>query len=173
MTRARDVASQGGLVLVNTTTISGAATTNIDGVFTSAYENYMLVLNCTAAGDTEISTKLRSSGVTNTDYHQWYGWYQGVGPSWTSISSSTATGWNWSYAYTSSQQSTSAIATITAPQVATRRAAWFGQGVRYNGGSAIGTMINGSHVVTGSFDGISIVATANLTGTLRIYGMRN
>ena len=173
MTKARDIATQGGLVLVNTTTISGASTTNIDGVFTSAYENYTIVLNCTSAADTEINTRLRINGVTNTDYHQWYGWYQAAnGPGWTAITGATTTSWNWAYAY-SGQQSTSAIATITAPQVATRRAAWFGQGVRYNSGNAIGTMVNGSHVVTGSFDGISIVATANLTGTVRIYGMRN
>jgi hypothetical protein len=173
MTRARDVASQGGLVLLNTTTISGAATTNIDGVFTSAYENYMLVLNCTAAGDTEILTKLRANGTTNTNYHEWWGWYQGSGTPWTAISSSTATSWNWAYAYASNEQSTSAIATITAPQVATRRAAWFGQAVRSRSSGGVGTIINGGHVVTGSFDGISIVATANLTGTVRIYGIRN
>jgi hypothetical protein len=162
----------GGMTLVTTRTITAAATTNIDNVFTSTYENYMITLNCTSAGDTEVLTKLRSSGTTNTDFHQWYGWYQGSGVGWTSITGPTATGWNWAYCV-AGQESTAAIATITAPQVATRRAAWFGNHVRYNGGSAIGSTNNGGHVVTGSFDGIQISATANLTGTVRIYGLRN
>jgi hypothetical protein len=165
-------ASASGLTLVSETTITAAATTNIDGVFTSTYENYMIVLNCTSAGTTEIGTKLRSGGVTNTDYHQWWGWYQGSGTPYTNITGATAVYWNWAYAL-AGEQSTSAVATITAPQVAARRAQWFGQHVRYSTASGVGTMINGSHVATGSFDGIQIYATANLTGTVRIYGLRN
>ena len=43
MTRARDVASNGGLVLLNNTAFSGAATVSLDNVFTTAYDNYRIL----------------------------------------------------------------------------------------------------------------------------------
>jgi hypothetical protein len=46
MTRARDVASSGGLTLISTTTIgSGVTTIPVDNVFSSAYRNYQIVVN--------------------------------------------------------------------------------------------------------------------------------
>lgn len=51
MTRARDVATQGGLVLINKTTIGSAVSTIVvNNAFSSEYDNYQIRLNAGISG---------------------------------------------------------------------------------------------------------------------------
>ena len=65
MTRARDVATQGGLVLLNTTTLSGTSVT-VNNIFSSTYNNYLIVCD-DANAQTSVSDmflQFRASGTT-------------------------------------------------------------------------------------------------------------
>jgi hypothetical protein len=68
MTRARDVASQGGLVLISSTTIGSAVSSVvISNAFSATYDNYkILVSGGTASANTDIDLKL---GASATGYY--------------------------------------------------------------------------------------------------------
>jgi hypothetical protein len=66
VTRNRDVATQGGLVLLNTTTFSAQSSVSFNNVFSSTYENYLVKLNLTASAQDELRLRLRASGTDFT-----------------------------------------------------------------------------------------------------------
>lgn len=68
MTRARDNASQGGLVLINKTDFSASSSTSINNVFTSTYDKYKMILDVTTSvvGRTDISFRFRVNGSDDT-----------------------------------------------------------------------------------------------------------
>jgi hypothetical protein len=71
LTRSRDVATQGGLVLLNASNFSSVANVTVDNIFTSTYTNYKIMLNITgmSGGDAAIRFWLRAGGVdTTTNY---------------------------------------------------------------------------------------------------------
>jgi hypothetical protein len=67
VTRTRDVATQGGLVLLNTTTFSAQSTVSFNNVFNATYANYKVMYNQTAQSATsEIYLRLRNAGADRT-----------------------------------------------------------------------------------------------------------
>ena len=56
-----------GLNLISKTTISAATTTNLDGVFTSTYRNYKLILVGTSTTQDYFNFRFRTSGSTNSN----------------------------------------------------------------------------------------------------------
>jgi len=66
MTRARDVATQGGLVLLNATTFSAVSTISVSNVFTSTYENYKAII--TQYGSSNGTTLQLRARNNVTDY---------------------------------------------------------------------------------------------------------
>jgi hypothetical protein len=74
-TIATTVDAKTGMVLVNTTNMSGVASQSVNSVFTSAFENYRIVFDL-SNGDGSVTLKLRASGTdttTNYDYLTIYG----------------------------------------------------------------------------------------------------
>jgi hypothetical protein len=70
MTRAREIATQGGLVLLNTTSFTAQASVSFNNVFTSTYDNYKIIFHATANIATgTLQLRLRSSGTdTSANY---------------------------------------------------------------------------------------------------------
>jgi hypothetical protein len=67
VTRARDVASQGGLVLLNTTSFSAVTSASLPtGTFTTAYDNYHLSIKFTPSTGMTVTMRFRTSGTDNT-----------------------------------------------------------------------------------------------------------
>jgi hypothetical protein len=67
MTRAREIASQGGLVLLNTTTFSAQSSVSFNNVFSATYANYKVMFNQTAQSATsELYVRLRNAGADRT-----------------------------------------------------------------------------------------------------------
>lgn len=186
------VQSAGGLVLVSPTSIAnsggsasasggavsftGVSSVSLNGVFTSAYSAYrILVRITTATSDGLLVYRLRSSGTDNS-----INYYSGLGGSDQngSYANSTISGTNISYAYIAALDSGTNYATgsidLESPQLATKTGAnivstWFTSGSVFCGSGG-----GNVHDNNGQFDGISIIATAgNITGTIRIYGYKN
>ena len=65
MTRARDVASNGGMVLINSTTFTAQSTISFNNVFSSTYDNYKLVISATGTTSANVNMRLRVGGVDN------------------------------------------------------------------------------------------------------------
>jgi hypothetical protein len=59
--------SRDALVLINATTLTAASAATLDSVFTSAYENYLIMLRCqTTLGGGTFDFRFRAGGVTTT-----------------------------------------------------------------------------------------------------------
>ena len=72
MTRARDVASQGGLVLVNSTTFTAQSSISLNNVFSATYNNYSIDLNVTSVSSNgSLGFRIGSSGtpITTSTYY--------------------------------------------------------------------------------------------------------
>jgi hypothetical protein len=67
VTRAREIASQGGLVLLNTTTFSAQSSVSFNNVFSSTYTHYKVVWNGTSStGFSPINLRARSNATDVT-----------------------------------------------------------------------------------------------------------
>jgi hypothetical protein len=173
MTRARDVATQGGLVLLNTTTFSAVTSVSIDNVFTSTYQNYEIRLNVTGKSATgAIFLRYRASGTDNSASSYTYATIY-IRPTGTSAAdaalNTTATVIGTSFA----AYNVSSIVQVFNPQLAANtdetHQSWSGDASSFFSYQGGGTFSN-----TNVFDGFTIYpASGNITGTVRIYGVRN
>jgi hypothetical protein len=69
MTRARDVASQGGLVLLSTTTIGSAVSSvTVNNAFSATYENYQILISDGVGSTNSMPISFRLTGITNSNY---------------------------------------------------------------------------------------------------------
>jgi hypothetical protein len=162
--------NNGGLVYIGAYTAS-AATLFIDGCFTSTYDNYLVTFQSTNVSLTgSFMFKLRASSTPNsTNYN--YGGYQyftnaaasdARGSGATEITFSAASGS--SFTYQTIQLSNPRVAQPT--DIMIDFVSYF---TTHAGGS-----IRGYHSVSTAYDGFQITSNtgATITGTLRVYGVR-
>lgn len=150
-------------------TFSGATGISINGVFTSAYTNYeVLIYNMTCSvANTAIKLRLRQSGSDSTGLYYQTGFSNAgsVG----SYNISNGTYWDL-YAVPNGVTYGSTSAQIFAPQVVQRTSGNFTT-LGYN--SAVGTAMGGLlHDSASTYDGFSIVSlsAATFTGNIKIFG---
>jgi len=172
MTRARDVASQGGLVLLNTTTFSAVSSVSINNVFNATYDNYKIIYS-----NVNISTssqnafvRLRASGadLSTTTYH--FG-----GTDTTTTATTTA-------AVSSNSAGDSEIY-VGAPSVTNKHSieielynpfnsalkSFFIRSTR----DGFGIQVSGYNTTATPFDGLTFYPSANnITGTISVYGYK-
>lgn len=155
-----------GLVCVKAeTTVTAASSATGDGIFTSNYTNYILLLNYTTSSTQPLQLKLRTGGVSaSTNYT--FQTLQGFGASVTTdaFASQTAIVMGY-YGNTASQYS---VVQIGNPQLA--KATSFATQNPAIGG-ALNYYIQGIHTTATAYDGIELLtATGNWTGTYAVYG---
>jgi hypothetical protein len=170
-----------GLTLISTTTFSGVATQSFNSVFSSTYANYLITYNIVAADSAAargVYLRYRASGTdTTTTYAgNMGGWnIEGTGQSYNEVvASTTFTQLGWSSS-TAEINRLLGQATIYNPNVASQYTALIGQAISekqgaYKGGYQTYSM----QTATTQFDGFTLYASAgNISGTVRIYGLRN
>jgi len=59
MTRAREIATQTGLILITTSTQTAAATNSLDGIFSSNYKNYKIIGDFTGTGAPALAAQFK------------------------------------------------------------------------------------------------------------------
>ena len=156
-----------GLVPLSTTTFTSQTTVTVDSVFSATYDNYFMNLNLSTSGGT-VSLTLRSGGVDQANGY--YG--NAVGAIFTGASLQYGT------------QSNNASALGLFAQSANRANFWLNS----PNSSTLRTMINGTYTENGNYvaltfggarataaahDGLKLTCGSNMSGTLRIYGVRN
>jgi hypothetical protein len=161
-----------GAVMINATTVTNAASLTVSNVFTSAFDNYVLkwvgsgshgsattmLFNMTLAGAAAASTWARMYLLTSDS----------TGPTRTyaGSQSSAAIG-------VGGDTLTVFDATVYKPAIAA------GTGLTFLGNSRSGVSADtaqggANHTTATAYDGLSLSASSgNITGTLRIYGLRN
>jgi hypothetical protein len=169
MTRARDVATQGGLVLLNTTTFTAQSSVSINNIFSSLYTNYKILINFD--GSSGYSRIQMRTGGTNTAGTVYDSYSEYVTPGVTGIDRATATS-SW-YGPFANANCVSEIVLYN-PNLAkpTMFNLFFNEnriGTGYVAGVGGGSLNNST-----SYDGLTLfIGSGTLTGTIRIYGIRN
>jgi hypothetical protein len=170
MTKARDVATQGGLVLLNTTTFSAVSSVSVNNVFNSTYENYRMILTITSKGTTaHTNFRFRVSGSDNTaSSYNWTAAYYLASNNFQSYRTTSA---SFSQIFNSiGQDREQASIEMYAPNLAYTTAA------SISGSHGAGDINwNGSlgHNSSTQFDGFTIYpSTGTITGTIEIYGYK-
>ena len=163
----------GGLVLLNTTTITATATTNVNSVFSATYQNYYINFTLSAAtgGNVDLTFRLRASGTdatTNYSNERIYGYNGTVGE--TRNSGGTD---DWPLAQTNNTAQGAFQMSIMNPFDAAPTKQ-FSQ--LMSTGAANGfqlDLIAGYNSNATSYDGFSILSGGTISGTLRVYGLKN
>lgn len=159
-----------GLVKIVDQSFTAASTVSVDNCFTSAYDNYYLVLNATHSGNNSTLMRLRATGTDNTSSnYDASGYYGGTGSGNGITNAST----NWAIVVGATASNRLITATINDPFKSiptmmsgtlyeTNNSAtqyWYGFGM--------------GHRSSASFDGFTLSFGVSTTGTLRVYGYRN
>lgn len=159
-----------GMVLLNptTTTFTTATSVVFNNVFTSTYENYKIVITSPWATSATIGLRLRASGTDNTTANSYK-----IAGVYTNMSSVAV--WNqdtniWSWGSNgSSPADVSAVIDLFGPATTNRTGM---QAVVSSGGNQA-IWGPGFHTATSAFDGMDLIAGSAVSGTIRIYGLRN
>lgn len=149
-------------------TFNGASTVSINGIFTSIYENYLIVFNTLHSSNSELNFRLRASG---TDSSANYEWQRLRATSTTVAGAYSAPG---SFQLSVEASGTSYILgsfLLFDPFKAS--ATYYTLGTNYVTNSATIGIAGGRHNVGTSYDGLTFIPSAgNITGTISIYGVR-
>jgi hypothetical protein len=163
-----DLAPQ-GLVLLNTTSFSGVASQAINNVFTTTYDNYLIVIGELIGSTTATCQfKLRASGVDNSTSYYW-------GLSMTSSLAAAVLSGGSNTDHFRIGNLVSAVRgfatfSVNAPFLA-KETLFAGSLFNEFGGSLAGGGSGGLHASATSFDGFSIIAsTGTVTGKVSVYG---
>jgi len=158
------VSPPSGLVHIATESFSAVSSVSLNGVFTSAYENYKIVMSHIGSTSINLSARLRASGTDAsgaTDYRNIYS----DGSNATSTNTSSVT----IMSRFSSVGKQALEGLIVAPFLA-QQTAFIGQ----SGGDFGFRIYSASHLLTNSYDGFTLITdTGNMTGTIRVYGYAN
>ena len=178
MTRARDVATQGGLVLLNTTTFSAQSTVSIDNVFSATYDKYIIIYKTgVTSGGVETSLRFRTSGTDNSTST----YSQGIGRAMS----------NGTFASVNSSEGNTSVTAIADHVISNANYQTFGKLEILNpfqsfvtNGLLDFTVPNSVTTIaqrrvgafqfnaTTSFDGFSIICASAQTGTIQVYGYK-
>lgn len=174
MTRAREVATDGGLVLLNTTTFTSQSSVSINNVFTSIYDNYKItfVTNSSyGSGQVQTNMRLRSNGSDDSSgVYFWSRLYSGASVTGGS-SANSATVWqigDSSIPITrfSMDIHLPAVSSVTSHVTQVSSYQVTGPNFYYIANAGITTS-------TTSYDGFSIIPTSGtMTGTIKVYGYK-
>jgi hypothetical protein len=157
-----------GMTQVANVSFTAAATVTIDNAFTTAYDNYRVVMLWNGTNSTP-TWVLRAGGADQTanSYRN-----QRLNANGASITGANASGT--SYTLTDIGAISNATIDFISPRLASSTQ-WNYHGIYYDGGSAIITELgSGLYSAVTACDGFKITSVSGtLTGTIRIYGYRN
>jgi len=165
-------ASASGLTLINSTTISAAATTNVNDVFSATYNNYKIIFVGTASTGTnaQMSLRLRVSGTdATTNYACQRQFSYGatvaadlnvVGTDEFPLPSTNATDQFWWE-----------VCLFNPFLTASTKFGYLGLGDNTVG--IVQSVGSGTNTNATSYTGFSVLSTGTISGTLKVYGLAN
>lgn len=154
-----------GLVHISTNTFSSVSTLTIDGVFSSTYDNYKILLDCTSTTDQPLFSRLRSGGSadTNTYYEQYVYGYQ------TTFAAARASSTDFHVLSVDNGEGNFGVITIgdIAKAAPTMIVAW-----QYRSdGDALFISNTARQLASNAYDGIQFAnITGNITGKYSVFG---
>jgi hypothetical protein len=162
--------SSSGLVFIQSATVSAAADLSMDGVFTSTYQNYLIVGDFDGSTDATTRIRFRTSGSDNATSNYNYAVFFNPNSGALSGTGGGTGDDNGKFANHGSSGTCYFSATILNPQVA-EQTGWLSNGYRF---SSARTDHFGNFSATTQFDGFKLYPdSGTFTGTVRLYGLAN
>jgi hypothetical protein len=166
------IVNTGGTASIGTNgTVSFSAVSNVslNNVFSSAYDNYLIVLECNAASGNYVNFRLRVGGVDASGANYDWGFYN-VTDTGTpfALAGSGATSANILRPSSSFRNMTSF--TICNPAIA--RPTVSSGTLSYNDGAtkAVAGVMGNVHSLSTAYDGFTLIHAGTITGTISVYG---
>jgi hypothetical protein len=164
-------AGGGDLVRITTQTFTSTNAVNIDSVFSSTYDNYLMLLNVTSSAANALEMKFRTGGSTNSTGNYGNTWrYTQYGSGGATGTLGMVAGSTFMYLQDLTNSATSIAMQLFNPFAS------FNTHVTYlgNQGNGYGVVGAGQFNATTSFDGINLVAATSgtVTGSVSIYGYK-
>jgi hypothetical protein len=158
-----------GMTLLASASPSASTEVIFNNVFSSAYQNYRINFNLVGSTNTGLTARLRNGGTDSTTTHIW----QYLEASGTSIvGSRDSTGGSWNFGAVRTSGRTFATIEVSNPFAAAESS--YTALLQDPVSSASVQLRAGAHTTASSYDGIRIFpASGNVTGTIRIYGVKN
>jgi len=157
-----------GLVVVKAeTAFTTSGSVTADGVFTSAYTNYLIMLTATGSDSVASTLQLRVGGVAAATNYNWQK-CEFSGTSLTAVRNNSQTSYTYGVVRT---VSISCILELFSPQLAAQTN--FMARTADNASAATSPVIGdvrGNHSTAAAYDGITLTFGSNSTGTYTIYG---
>ena len=169
-TAEADAIAAGGLVHINTTTFTSAASVSVDNVFTATYDNYLMLIFFTASGQTGLSMRLRASGTDDTGANYQFQEFesQSTVNTGTRLTGQTSASLGGTGADPGSHNTTQFFAPFLSQRTGYKSESYM---------TISGAYIRddyGQMTVTTSFDGFTLIpGSGTFSGTLRVYGYKN
>jgi hypothetical protein len=164
-------AGGGDVVRITTVSFSAATSASVDSVFSSTYDNYLILLNVeTTSGSNAMQVRFRTSGSDNTTSNYGSNWeYAAFGTAGATGQLGSAAGSNLAYIQDITGNPTSNVMFVFNP-FATKNTYANHQAVQGNGYRVTGGL---EFDTTTSFDGISFICAAGtFGGTISVYGYK-
>jgi len=163
-------AGSSALTFIASSSPSGATTLTMDNVFTSTYQNYLLVGSFDGSADATVRIRFRTGGTDNTNTNYNYAVIYAPNSGSISIAGGATGDDNGKFANSGSSGRCYFSATILSPQTA-EQTGWMSNGYRF---SSARTDHFGNFSATTQFDGFKLYPDGgNFTGTVRLYGLAN
>ena len=170
MTRARDIATQGGLVLLNNTSFSAVSSVSISNVFDSTYSTYRVLISLIAsAGNQTLSFRCRENVTDKTSADYYAGTFT---VNYLGTTAAIANNGGTAFLVTTNLGTTDpSIATIDLYRTASK-CAFSSTGL--NPQSLAANFQAGSQVNMTNFTGFSFFPTntGTITGSVKVYGYK-
>ena len=158
-----------GLVHINTTTATSVTAVNFNNVFSADYNNYMVTFEVTSVGSQEVNIRFRASGTdaSGANYAK-----QRLAANNTGVAGARVTGGTSAEILASrTSGSTTGYVHIFNPfqSLATSYIS------KSHDPLDVVILVDyvGNHSLANSYDGFTVLAGANISGTFRVYGLRN
>jgi hypothetical protein len=165
------IANSGGSASLsgNTVTFTGVSSVSLNGVFTSSFANYNILIHSTGSSGDALRLRLRVAGsdASGTNYS-----IQNIVGESTSLSGTRSTSQTSFQVMASVTTLSPTGVTIYGPFLATRTQL-LSNGFDVTGGSRL-FIFGGDHSLSTSYDGFTLFpASTTFTGTVQVYGYRN
>ncbi len=161
-----------GLVLLNSTTVSSASSVSVDSLFSSTYDNYLIIPRVSGTLNSGLSMKLRSSGSDDSSANYSYQSLTGQSTSATATNSSSQTSWVVGSSYSINYPAQDIL--LVAPNLPARTS--YRASFTQDGGSAIFYRTFAGDLATSTqYTGMTIYPASGGTfsGVIRTYGYSN
>ena len=159
----------GSVGSTGTVTVSAASSVSLNGVFSTTYNNYLVLFGLTGSTAIDLLARLRASGTDNSSAN--YGRQLIYGDTSLAASTTTATSWNLGQLYDSDGKRTVLDLMVKDPASSSIYTTGRADSISNANSTPYALKSLFGTTVTTAYDGISFIASSGtITGTIAIYG---